>query len=215
MMKGISFGKNHTYDDWNLVLVKKVIGLPTPKVSSVEVEGADGYIDTSEVLAGEIKFNNRTLAFEFTMMDDYEFFEERVTEIANYLHGKKMRIILDDDEDYYYYGRCAINEWTSEKRMGKIVISCDCEPYKISLRPTVVNAKINGNTQVKIYNTRKTVTPVITCNTNTVKLTINKETFNLSKGDNIVSELFLYDGINALTFSGVGNVTITFTGGEL
>lgn len=60
-MNGITFGTKHTYDDWGLVLTNKALGLPTPKTSSVDIEGADGVIDTSEVLCGEIKFNNRIL----------------------------------------------------------------------------------------------------------------------------------------------------------
>ena len=84
-MNGILFGNKHTYDDWDLVLTGKSLGLPTPKTSSVDVDGADGSIDTSEVLSGEIKFSNRRLEFELTMTTDYDEYNELVTNITNYL----------------------------------------------------------------------------------------------------------------------------------
>lgn len=214
-MKGITFGNKHTYDDWELVLTNKVLGLPTPKTSSVEVEGADGSIDTSEVISGEIKFNNRKLEFEFTMTNPYDDYNELVTEIANYLHGRRLKITLDEDDDYYYIGRCQINQWTSDKRIGKIVISCDCEPYKYSVRPTTITAKISGTTYVKVVGKRMTVTPIIEVSQDMV-IVVDGKANNLYAGyENEILDLFIKEGINTLTFIGSGEVKITYTGGDL
>lgn len=214
-MKGIQFGNKHTYDDWKLVITDKVLGLPTPKISSVEVEGADSSIDTSEVLAGEIKFSNRTLEFELTMTTDYNDYNELITEIANYLHGRKLKIILDDDSDYYYLGRCSINQWTSDQRIGKIVISCDCEPYKYSLRPIVITSKVNGITYVKVVGKRMTVTPIIEVS-NDMEIIVDGKNNNLyADGTNEILDLFIKEGVNTLVFKGNGEVKISYTGGEL
>lgn len=214
-MKGILFGNKHTYDDWDLVLTDKLLGLPTPKTSSVDVEGADGSIDTSEVLSGEIKFSNRTLQFEFTMTSDYDEYNELVTEMANYLHGKQLKIILDEDSDYYYYGRCQINEWKSDKRIGKIVISCNCEPYKYTLRPMIVTSKINGKTYVKVIGKRMTVTPIIEVS-NDMEIIVGGKSNKLYKGiKNEILDLFIKEGVNTLVFNGNGEVKISYVGGEL
>lgn len=214
-MKGIQFGNKHTYDDWDLVLTNKVLGLPTPKTSSVDIEGADGSIDTSEVLAGEIKFSNRQLQFEFTMTTDYEDYNELVTEIANYLHGRKLKIILDEDDDYYYYGRCSINQWTSDKRIGKIVISCDCDPYKYALRPTITTATISGTTYVKVLGKRMTVTPIIEVSNN-MEIIVDGVSNNLyASKKNEILDLFIKEGVNTLVFSGNGEAKISYIGGEL
>ncbi len=214
-MLGVQFGTKHTYDDWDLVLTSKALGLPTPKKSSVEVDGADGVIDTSEVLSGEIKFNNRTLQFEFTMTTDYEGYDELVTEIANHLHGRKLKIIRDEDDNYYYLGRCEINEWKSDKRIGKIVISCDCDPYKYSVRPTTITAKINGTTYVKVVGKRMTVTPIIKVS-NDMEIIVDGKSRDLKADkDNEILDLFIKEGVNTLTFKGSGEVKITYTGGDL
>lgn len=214
-MNGIQFGNKHTYDDWELVLTNKALGLPTPKTSSIDVEGADSTIDTSEVLAGEIKFNNRMLEFEFTMTTPYDEFNELITEIANYLHGKKLKIILDEDSDYYYYGRCQINQWSSDKRIGKIVISCECEPYKYALRDSVVSATINGKTYVKVVGKRMTVTPIIEVS-NDMEIIVDGKSNQLYAGiENEILDLFIKEGVNTLVFNGNGEVKIKYKGGEL
>ena len=214
-MKGVQFGNKHTYDDWDLVLTGKSLGLPTPKVSSVTVEGADGNIDTSEVLSGEIKFNNRTLEFEFTMTTPYEEYNELITEISNYLHGRKLKIILDEDDSYYYYGRCQINQWTSDKRIGKIVISCDCKPYKYSVRPFITRASINGTTYVKVLGKRMTVTPIIEVS-NDMEIIVGGKSNNLyADRENEIFDLFIKEGVNTLVFKGNGEAKISYVGGEL
>ena len=214
-MNGILFGNKHTYDDWDLVLTGKSLGLPTPKTSSVDVDGAVGSIDTSEVLSGEIKFSNRRLEFELTMTTDYDEYNELVTNITNYLHGRKLKIILDEDDSYYYYGRCQINQWGSDKRIGKIVISCDCEPYKYTLRPMIVTAKISGKTYVKVVGKRMTVTPIIEVS-NDMEIIVDGKSNNLYAGEqNEILDLFIKEGVNTLVFNGNGEVKISYIGGEL
>lgn len=213
-MNGVKFGDKHTFDDWGLVLIEKSIGLPEPKTSGLEIEGADGELDTSEILTGEIKFHNRLLTFKFTIMDDYEDFDDKVTAIANYLHGKKMKIIRDEDNLHYFYGRCAINEWLTDRRIGQIAISCNCEPYKYDLNETVIRATINGTTRINVYGKRKTVSPVITV-TGNVSLSIGNDSIELYEGDNEILDFYIREGNNMLTFTGVGTVEISYMGGEL
>ena len=214
-MNGILFGNKHTYDDWDLVLTGKSLGLPTPKTSSVDVDGADGSIDTSEVLSGEIKFSNRRLEFELTMTTDYDEYNELVTNITNYLHGRKLKIILDEDDSYYYYGRCQINQWGSDKRIGKIVISCDCEPYKYTLRPMIVTAKISGKTYVKVVGKRMTVTPIIEVSNDMEIIVDGKSNKLYPSRKNEILDLFIKEGVNTLVFNGNGEVKISYVGGEL
>ena len=213
-MIGVLFGKKHTFDDWNLVLTEKTIGLPSPKTSSVDVEGADGVLDTSDILTGEIKFKNRTLEFSFTMLDKYEDFQDKITEIANYLHGQKLRIILDEDDTHYYVGRCSIDQWASDKRIGRIVVKCDCEPYKYDLIETVVSVSVIGEKLITIRGKRRTINPVVKCS-DSMTMTVDGFTVNLNKGENLIIDFFIREGENVIKFTGNGNVTISFTGGEL
>lgn len=214
-MNGVKFGNKHTFDDWGLVLTEKSLGLPEPKISSVQIEGADGEIDTSEVLSGEIKYNNRPLTFKFTMTDEYEDFNDKVTRIANYLHGRKMRIILDEDNLCYYFGRCTINEWLTDRRIAQIAISCNCEPYKYDLTETIITATINGDTKVDVYGKRMTVCPKITA-TGNVSLLIAGSGISIPNGiEYEILDFYIREGENTLTFTGSGTIQLTYIGGEI
>ena len=214
-MNGVKFGDKHSFDDWGLVLTEKTLGLPEPKTSAIEIAGADGELDTSEVLGGEIKFANRTLTFKLIMTDEYEDFNDKLTAVANYLHGKKMQIILDEDNQYYYFGRCAINEWLTDRRIGQIAITCDCEPYKYDLNQTIVTATISGTTKVDVYGKRMTVCPTITV-AGDVDLVIDGNTIPLDTSrENEILDFYIREGVNVLTFTGNGTVELSYRGGEL
>lgn len=215
-INNITFGIKNTLDDWNLALNHKQISLPTPKTSSLEIKGADGVLDTSEVLTGEIKFGNRNAIFELTILDDYDNFQDRITEIANYLHGKKLKIILNQDPTHYYYGRCTIDEWSSDKRIGKIVIKADCEPWKYDLQETIITKTINGSETFDIIGKRRTVCPVFS-STATMTITFNGSNYvidaNTPPSDN--PNIQIKEGVNRFTITGNGTITITYQGGEL
>ena len=213
-MKGVTFGTRHSFDDFGLILTSKSLGLPKAKTSTVEVAGADGVIDTSEVLTGEIKFENRVLSFEFVMNDKYEDINDKITEIANYLHGRKMKIILDEDNQHYYYGRCTVNEWLTDRRVGEIAITCDCEPYKYDLYETVINTTVNGETVMNVHGKRRTICPTIQVIGN-VSVEIDGESITLYEGNNEILDFYIKEGDNVLIFNGDGMVTLTYRGGEL
>ena len=63
MLNDVIFNdEKSAYDEWNIVLTKADIPLPEPKTSLVEIKGADGLLDLSEVLTGDICYNNDSLS---------------------------------------------------------------------------------------------------------------------------------------------------------
>ena len=137
-MKGITFGNYHSYRDFGLILSSKVIGSPTPKTELIDIPGGDGALDLTEFF-GEVKYNNRTLTFEFSTMVPQSQFMALFSKVQNALHGQKMNITLDEDPEWYYIGRLSIPEWKAQKGIGKLTIVCDCEPFKYRLSSQVVN----------------------------------------------------------------------------
>lgn len=202
------------YYDWNIILTKVDIPLPYPKTSIVNIKGADGVIDLSEVLTGDIMYNNRTAKLTFEMMDDTNYFE-LISEISNYLHGKKVKFTLSNDEDYYYTGRASISEWECIKRKGIIVVSVDCEPYKEAVIETVNTVTVSNQTKtITLLNSRKRVCPKLNV-TGTITLTINGTSYKLSSGAQQLSEFQLVEGNNTAKVSGSGTLTITYRQGAL
>jgi phage-related protein len=230
-MQTVTFGTKNSYDDFGLILTDKDIGFPEPKLEKVDVIGADGVIDLSEVLNDDIKYKTRKLQFTFTVLKGNKYWASTVADIANYLHGKKLRIQMDFDPAYYYTGRCKINSFKTSKRLCTITIDAECEPYRLDINGNGekwlwdtfsfqngfirVNAvTVNGSLQVNLQNQRKIVSPTFTCST-AMTVTFDGVTYNLPKGKTQVLGIRLQYGTNYVTFKGNGTVKIEYQGGAL
>ena len=215
MLNDVIFNdEKSAYDEWNIVLTKADIPLPKPKTSLVEIKGADGVLDLSEVLTGDILYNNRTITLTFEMMDDTDYYD-LISDITNYLHGRIVTITLTNDEDYYYVGRASISQWQCIKRQGIIVITVDAEPYKYSVTETKMIVNVANQTKtITLQNSRKRVCPMLNV-TGTITLTINGVNYKLAEGKQQLSNFRLVEGNNVVKVSGNGTLTITYRQGEL
>lgn len=230
-MQTVTFGTKNSYDDFDLILTDKDIGFPEPKLEEIDVIGADGVIDLSEVLNDDIKYKTRKLQFTFTVLKGNKYWASTVADVANYLHGKKLRIQMDFDPAYYYTGRCKINSFKTSKRLCTITIDAECEPYRLDINGNGekwlwdtfsfqngfirVNAvTVNGSLQVNLQNQRKIVSPTFTCST-AMTVTFDGVTYNLPKGKTQVLGIRLQYGTNYVTFKGNGTVKIEYQGGAL
>ena len=234
-MIGVQIGEKHTYKDWNLILTSTDIDFPDPKTVTVDVPGTDGELDFSEVLTGDISYKNRKISFEFEMVDRFANWKNKISEISNYLHGRKFNIILDDDPSFYYYGRITINNFKSNKSTGTITIEADVEPYKYDLYSSIENwlwdpfnfetgiinetneLQVNSELEVVIYGRRKKVVPIINCNSpeNQMQVIFKNEAYNLSNGTQKILNIEICEGKNVLKFIGNGIISIEYRGGSL
>lgn len=232
-MQTVTFGTKNSYSDFGLILTSKEIGFPEPKLEQIDLAGMDGVLDLSESLTDDIKFQTRKLTFTFAVIDPITRWSGIISEIADYLHGKKIRINMDFDSGYYYVGRCKINQFKSEKRIGELVIECECDPYKVEVNATgeywiwdtfsFVNGFIRTNTitvtgsqTVNLQNLRKVVSPTFICS-KAMTVQHNGKTYSLSQGSNTIYDIRLQEGTNYVTFtvSGSGTVKIEYQGGGL
>ena len=215
MLNDVIFNNEKSaFYDWNIVLTKADIPLPTPKTSTVDIKGADGLLDLSEVLTGDILYNNRTIKLTFEMMDDTDYYN-LISEISNYLHGKRITVNLTNDEDYYYVGRASISNWECVKRQGKIVIDVDCDPYKYAATETTMMVNVANQTKtITLQNSRKRVCPTLNV-TGTITLTINGVDYELAEGKQQLVNFILVEGNNTIKISGNGTLVITYRQGAL
>lgn len=134
MYHSVIFGDKNTWDDWRLVPASRpLFNPPAQKVTTLEIPGGDGVIDLSQSLTGYPVYQNRTGSIEFIVMNDFKPWHMAYSDIMDYLHGQKMRAILEDDPEYFYEGRFTVNTWKSEKDWSRITIDYDVGPYKWSL----------------------------------------------------------------------------------
>lgn len=216
ILKGITFGEYHSYEDFHLILNSKEIASPAVKVKKLEIEGADSDLDYTDYFGGA-KYENATHKFFFSTMVPQTSFLSLYSTIKNALHGKKMRIILDDDPSFYYMGRIHVSPLTTERNIGVLSMECDCEPYKYKLNKTVVTATVADSATVTLPNSRKKVVPEVLIETDSsIRIEYQgSNVWDLGSGSYTLPELELVEGDNIVTITGTGTVTFTYQEGMM
>jgi len=134
----VTFGNKNTWDDWRLVPSSRpLFNPPAQKVKTLDIPGGDGVIDLSQSLTGYPVYQNRTGSIEFIVMNGFKPWHMAYSDIMDYLHGQRMRSVLEDDPEYFYEGRFTVNAWKSEKDWSRIVIDYDVGPYKWSVQSSI------------------------------------------------------------------------------
>ena len=127
----VNFDTINTWDDWHLVpMSRPVINPPTRKSIIVDIPGADGHLDLSEVVTGKPVYNNRTGSIEFMVQNGFRPWSNMFSTVMNALHGKFMDVVLDDDPMWTYHGLITVSKWTTGDHYSTITIDYDLEPYK-------------------------------------------------------------------------------------
>lgn len=214
-MQGIKFNDIHSYRDLNLVLAPFQMPPATPKTNFIDVPGADGSIDASESL-GEIKFNDRTGNFVFSVLPSDDF-EEKKTQISNLLNGLKCKIILDKDPEFYYLGRLMVNDYKANKKLRQITIDFRVQPYKLKKNVTTVDVapKTSKTPQTVILkNNRMSIVPTITTTKDTT-ITFGDAVIKMNAGTHKFLNIYLKQGENPITVESEGVVTFTYQEGAL
>ena len=241
MYHSVTFGDKNTWDDWHLIPESRPVFLPPEtKTNYVDIPGADGKLDLSEALTGEMLYKNRTGSINFYVDNGHEDWTVLYSKIMNYLHGQKMKVWLEDDPYFYYEGRFSVNTWKSEKARSQITIDYDVAPYKIDIQSSADewlwdpfnfevgvireynNVRVNGEWVVNFIGSRRTVIPtfnvILDNSSNPISLKWSGDTtksFGLVNGKNKFPDIKIKNNTYILTFTGNGVVSIDYRGGNL
>lgn len=212
MSNGVIFGTKNSVTDWDLLMTSKQIGKPEARTNYIEIPGRDGTLDLTESL-GEIKYNDRTLTFEFDLFNPSNFWNTE-KEISNYLNGKKLKITLEQDPNYYYLGRCKVSS-SLTKNVGHFTIECTCEPYKYKQNVTTITNTVTTGGTYNYSNDRKSVVPTLTLSA-AMNLEFNGTSYSIGAGTNKVLGINFKEGINTIKVtSGSGTLTVSYQEGSL
>lgn len=231
---GVLIGGKHTLKDWGLDWTKITLGFPEAKTYEQDIPGADGVLDfTESMTAGDVKYKERPLSLEFEA-PDRDFFEWSMllSEIANYIVGQRMRIILDNDPAFFYFGRLTVDAEKTDKDKSTITLSGSLDPYKYELYSSLEDwvwdtfnfetgvireykdLAVNGTYELSIFGLRKRIVPVIDCSV-PMKVIYKGQQYALPAGKSKVFDIWLGAGDNLLTFVGNGVVSVDYRGGSL
>lgn len=210
--------KFNTWYDLKLIITAKEITPPEPKTNYVEIDGANGSIDLSESLTGEVVYKDRTITASFwTDAGNRNDREKLMRKIVAALHGKKVKIIDPDDMDHYFYGRIAIKNINNIIPYMTFDIEATCEPWRYSNEIMTRTIDVSDGETISAVirnNGVKSLCPEITVSGN-VTIGYNGLETELSDGLYKVSSIKLRQGVNVITVSGTGSVTFTYREADL
>ena len=127
-------GKN-TYEEWEMYPTSRPhVAPPEVKTSYVDLPGADGGLDYTELLTGEPRYGYRKGSWEF-MLIPQERWAEVYRDLVAYFHGREHLVILEDDPDIVYKGRLNVNQWQSAAHNSLITIDYIFDPIPEVLDP--------------------------------------------------------------------------------
>lgn len=212
---------DYNYDDYVIDLRKHgfyltansvQIGVPEPKTTYIEIDGANGVIDVSQALTNDIKYNPRPVSIGFTSREKNWIKNVEIQNLMNSIfNGTKRKLYIDD---WYLEGRF-INDQSIDDGFGKYTISADCYPYRMNTHIDTKQYTVTSTLNCTIeYTDSMNVCPNINVSDN-MSIVIGDNEYNLVSGDNIVPDFILKKGTNTFTLNGSGIVTITWRGGNL
>lgn len=216
-MRGVTFGDKHSYHHWGLMLKSRpVISPPTPKTKYVDVPGMNGSLDMTQALTGYVQYENRKITFEFVLMADRDAWSAIYSDVLDYLHGRKLDIIMDEDPMFYYTGRVTVNKWSVSHRIPTITMTAEVEPFKTARYsdPQYKNLTVEESRTVMLHGMRKPTVPAFTVSAD-MQLDFGGKTYVLPAGTSTLPDIVIREGANTLVFTGSGTVSIDYKGGRL
>lgn len=236
---GVTFitdkGEYHTFKDFGMYPTAWP-DIPPAEVKTmfIDLPGADGGLDMSEVTTGYPVYSNREGTFSYVVPRE-ELWDGTLSQVKRALHGRRARIIKDEEPDVYYYGRVSVEKMDVGKARGIVTIKADLEPYAYDMKTAgedwlwdpfsfetgvirgYKSITVDGETAVTIVSSALGGYPTITTSAAGMTVTHDGTTYNLSKGKNALADIELPRGEEEveLVFTGSGTVSIDYRTGRL
>lgn len=214
-MYNIKIGGKYTYTDWNLKATNISIGFPEVKTKQVDIAAAHGILNMSRTF-GEEKYGNRTISMSFTFDGDYDIWQDKISEIAGYLHGNCLNLVfVDSDPDYFYNGTFTISTSKENDVDADIQISCDAYPFKRKIQETVVTQGPCSEAEIILPCGKESVLPMIK-NSQTAQIVFGEKSFSVNAGTHERLLGFrLTKGENHVIVTTTGQITFQYREGDL
>lgn len=229
---GLTIEGKHT-SEFGLKMTGMHIPLPETNMTVVSVPGMSGALDLSEVLTGHPTYRQREdLSFIFKVNGDWEQFELIKSQLAAWIHGRKVKVVVDSDIGYYYVARLSIDAEKTNRINSTIVIGGTADPFKYEVCSSdeewlwdsfdFEEGKIRELADITIDQTNNVVT-ILAGNysvsptfkvTESIDLAVvyNDYTYPLPVGNTKIPTIRVGEEDVSLTFTGQGKLSISYRG---
>ena len=217
MLYGVQINGVDTLESWGLILLADLVETPPErKENIVDIPGADGVLDLSEVLTGEPVYTTRAVSGTLFRRADQWTMKYLHGMLLDRYHGRRVALTVPSDLFHYYAGVLQIGEY-AEDNPGRIPFSIPmADPWRYKKEITTVTAALASTEYMTIYleNERRRVVPTITV-TAAARVRWKDKTFTLQPGHDFRDLAIRLDpGQNtieaALVAAGSGQISVTY-----
>ena len=121
---------DNTWDRWHIAPSSRPYVVPAePKLDYVDVPGADGSLDFTEILS-DVRYSDRVGSWSFIVDHNQWNWPELYSSFMNEYQGHDLRIRLVDDPEYYYEGRISLKDYKQGSSWSSFEIDYHFGPYK-------------------------------------------------------------------------------------
>lgn len=227
--KNVTLGE-HYMQDFGMALESKDIDLPSVQTKYVSIPLADGDLDLTKVLSNRVHYGNRKIRMNFNAVTDYPC--EKMSNVANQLHGQRAHIIFDDDPYYFYDGRLDMSDFKENRKGGEYVVDANCKPFKYTVQSSAEDwlwdpfdfedGYINELKDIVVTTSKEIVLIAdeqlsyasITTDAQ-VTVTFDNKSVVCAAGTTTLYDFEFEPGENTITIAGNATVTITYRGARL
>lgn len=161
MARETRFGTIYSHQHLHLIQQKVDIQPAEPKLNRVDIPGADGSKDLSELPAGRVVYKDRKITWTFALYPGDKW-DDKHSQVSNALNGLKCTIHLDTDPDWYYEGRLTVKKYNRDKALRQITVEAVCFPYKLKYALSGGDYNINSIAiPITLSNKKKPAIPSI------------------------------------------------------
>lgn len=200
-------------DSFDLTMISKSIASAEVKKEIIDIPNADGVIDLSTALTGDVVYKNRAVKIMLIKDDSEGKLLKFQSEFDNCFHGRMVKLVFEEDPEYYWQGRISVDH-KIDKVIDQVTLTLDASPYKYKLKETVIHEKIDASKKIRCTNIRKWVTPNFEA-TSSMNIKFENKTYSVNSGKFILAGLVFKQGENELEVIGDGDLVITYQEGAL
>lgn len=238
----VATGKTfHTLRDWGLAIENNdIIGEPEMEEYYVDVPGADGFLDFTEVVTGRRIFKSRPITIKLGGKKPRNYWDNWIGGIRNQIHGQIVKIIPDNDSAYYYTGRAKVIDFNRTRELGTFTLSIPkADPYKYQVEDNMAEDWLwdtfdfeTGTTEgegriINLSGGSDTYTiepgempfvPTILVDSvggSGLKMEVDGENYTLVKGRNRFADIVVDTKKVSMKFSGTGKLSVRYRRGSL
>lgn len=192
LSNGITINNKHSFDDFDLYISEKTIGLPDKEIITDNVPFMHGFYDFSNMMGTAI-FKQRTLEYVFDVLaTSSKSLEELKTDIAMWLMNVHNANIYDDELDnFHFVGSFNSCEWSEDDEYGELKVTFLCQPFKIANEETEIT--LNSGSNVIEYDGLPVNLSVIS--TDSTNITIGSATVSVGTTKSVLSTPLTSEGL--------------------